>query len=111
MIERCCYCEIELTEKSRSRDHLIAKSKGGNLTMLCCKNCNMQKSNFSLEIFALCLEYFDPIGNHKKIINARRIRKEILFIQNLPVKNKEVKVSNFVRLIEANSAFSDDCPF
>jgi len=112
---KCCYCEKELTDISKTRDHLIAKSKGGKITLPCCFKCNHFKENYSLEIFALVLDYLDPIGNKIKVENARRIRKElgdkILYIPNYTKPNKVKQLSTIERLIINNQQFADGCPF
>lgn len=56
VIDNCCYCGCELTIKIYTKDHLVAKSKGGNNLKAnkraCCYGCNMEKGNMSLEEYA-----------------------------------------------------------
>lgn len=59
MLGNCYYCGIELTQglpkyqfpTSRTRDHVIPRSKGGIETIYCCAHCNTSKRNDSLEDF------------------------------------------------------------
>lgn len=48
----CYLCNIKLTEKTATIDHIIPKSRGGKLRLgnvaLCCKLCNTTKSGKSL---------------------------------------------------------------
>ncbi len=43
----CYYCEVQLTRKNRSVDHVVPRSKGGSNGLdnlvTCCKKCNNEK--------------------------------------------------------------------
>lgn len=64
----CAYCGCGLQwDKNRagrnqhaSRDHVIAKSRGGTLTIPCCVSCNRAKKNRSVADFLTSPE-FDKI--------------------------------------------------
>lgn len=51
----CKYCNIGLTQKTATIDHVIPRSKGGRRTLqnevLSCSICNNQKDNKTLEDF------------------------------------------------------------
>lgn len=62
MLGNCFYCGVALTEPyangrnevtSRTRDHVIPRSKGGVETIAACACCNNRKSDFSLEDFRI----------------------------------------------------------
>lgn len=52
---RCAYCGIKLKRRESTRDHMIPRSHGGQDTIenlwLCCRQCNKNKANMSLERF------------------------------------------------------------
>ncbi len=51
-LDRCFYCHIPIGKKNRSKDHVNPRSKGGKTNcniIICCKDCNLSKSSFSLE--------------------------------------------------------------
>lgn len=52
---RCGYCGFHTKAIDRTRDHIVAKSKGGlpkegNL-IACCRLCNLRKADMELEEF------------------------------------------------------------
>lgn len=54
---KCVYCQISLTPKNRSLDHIIPLSKGGqhhidNL-VACCRTCNSKKGNKKVSDFSV----------------------------------------------------------
>lgn len=85
----CCYCEDKLTPDNQTRDHLIARDRGGknnkrNLRP-CCRECNEEKDNFMLKTYIQILEINQsyqipgtPEYNRSiiKINNANKILKE-----------------------------------
>lgn len=70
----CCYCEKKLNNRTYTKDHLIPKSKGGKIMMPCCYDCNQEKQDLPLEIYAMLLNHINPFHNKTKIKNALRIR-------------------------------------
>lgn len=72
---RCCYCEVELTEKTKTRDHIIPKHKGGKITKKCCFDCNQEKGGLMPLSYLVFLED-KLISSNKtsKIIIKRKIR-------------------------------------
>jgi hypothetical protein len=71
--EFCCYCgEIIQPSWSRTSEHLLPKSKGGNNQPInkkaCCFKCNSERGNKSYEIWVL--EMRQEIENLK----ARKIK-------------------------------------
>lgn len=53
----CCYCELELTRLSFSWDHLYPKSLGGRIKKPCCRKCNAEKRDMTLEQYLLFIKY------------------------------------------------------
>lgn len=57
---KCYYCNKPLREKQVTKDHVIAKSLGGNghrkNLVDCCKLCNTFKSNMTIEQFTFKLQ-------------------------------------------------------
>jgi 5-methylcytosine-specific restriction endonuclease McrA len=51
----CFYCGEPLNKFTRTRDHVVPKSKGGRKTVSCCKRCNILKADLSVEEFRLLL--------------------------------------------------------
>lgn len=49
--EKCCYCEVELTVKTKTREHVIPKHKGGKIIRPCCRECNSEKAGFMLHTY------------------------------------------------------------
>lgn len=69
----CCYCEVQLNKSNYSKDHLIPRSKGGrnklNNTKDCCKDCNSEKADMTLERYIEYLHFTNQIG--VKLRNAK----------------------------------------
>ncbi len=47
----CNYCGARLNRGNRTRDHVKARSKGGRVTVPCCRACNELKADMDLEEF------------------------------------------------------------
>lgn len=49
----CYYCGVDLTQKNKTKDHIIPVSRGGkklnNNTVPCCNSCNTWKSSYDIE--------------------------------------------------------------
>lgn len=50
---RCFYCGDRLTDKTKSRDHVVAKVCGGTFGnfVACCRPCNNMKADLTIEEF------------------------------------------------------------
>lgn len=84
----CCYCEISLTKKNFTREHLLPRDRGGknykeNIRP-CCSKCNNEKGNLMLHTYIqmLNLQMLDVTGQdliklQTKIANANRLAKEL----------------------------------
>lgn len=79
----CYYCETEITNNNKSREHIIHEFLGGNLTSteLLCKKCN---SNLGQTIDADFYEQLKPFAN---LIVTKNQKKE--FREKLVDKNGE----------------------
>ena len=59
---KCAYCERQMSKKSMTRDHLLAKADGGGSTLEnllpACKQCNQRKGHSSLEAWRV--DFFMP---------------------------------------------------
>lgn len=59
-IFQCFYCNEGLTDKNRTRDHVIPRSKGTHLSrnnkVFACYICNTHKSNYTLQRWKQNLE-------------------------------------------------------
>lgn len=51
----CCYCKRQMDRFSErlypTRDHVFPRSKGGNVTVVCCWTCNGIKGNMLPEVW------------------------------------------------------------
>ena len=83
---KCCYCEIKLTEKNYTREHVIPKRVGGKIIKPCCNLCNTEKGGLMLHHYIMVLNQLalDSKPNTEaylrlqtKIKNANRIAIEI----------------------------------
>lgn len=88
----CCYCEIQLTEKNYTREHVISKHKGGKVIKPCCRDCNQEKGGLILHSYIQMLNLIlaDTKTNselytitQRKIINANNIARTLT---NLPTQ-------------------------
>lgn len=75
---KCCYCDKKLTENDCTREHILARSKGGTEIIPACKKCNNEKSNMTIGeyisfLLKKCQETSDL--NKIKISNAINISK------------------------------------
>jgi len=72
----CFYCGIDLSDKTRTIDHIKAKSKGGkNINdnkVFCCKYCNNDKGNKSLKTWLEKLQQ-TPIYHRIRIYNIKKL--------------------------------------
>ncbi len=61
---RCVYCNVTLSHKTATIDHIVPVSKGGSRgsilnIVLCCDECNQAKANRSVKDFLLdFLKYY-----------------------------------------------------
>ena len=62
---KCPYCGDPITNKNCSKEHFIAKSKGGRLKIWTCKTCNELKGHLSIE---------DMLQHIEKIIKNCQIK-------------------------------------
>lgn len=65
----CFYCQIPLTQKTRTIDHLTPTNKGGSNNLknlvLCCQPCNQAKDNMTLA------EFVDFVAKNGGIYNVK----------------------------------------
>lgn len=80
---KCCYCEIQLTEKTFTKEHIVPKRVGGNILMECCYECNNEKGGLLIHSYIQFLCYKDTSNeyngfetNQTKIKNANEIAKK-----------------------------------
>ena len=78
---KCCYCEIPLTEKTFTKEHVVPKRVGGNILMECCYDCNNEKGGLMIHSYIQLLCYKECSGvdfeiNQTKIKNANEIAKK-----------------------------------
>lgn len=73
---RCCYCEIEITRKSISQDHLIPMNKAnlglhawGNVVP-CCGSCNNEKQQKPWQDFLISKAGKDEAENRIRILES-----------------------------------------
>lgn len=66
---KCCYCEKKLSQQDCTREHILAKSKGGKLILPACKKCNSEKADM------LISEYISFLLNKNKLISEIDKRK------------------------------------
>ena len=82
--DRCFYCDFYFEfESTKTKDHVVPLSNGGkgllNNTVLCCRDCNTDKANLTLQEFIWkCLNDIDFIKlytpyNEYRINRKRRI--------------------------------------
>lgn len=94
---RCIYCEILLDpytqnlRNSKTEDHIIPRSKGGNNRkankVFCCSSCNQLKGNLELHDFydkikplaANDMRYSIMMKNINKLRTYRRSNKRLMF--------------------------------
>jgi CRISPR/Cas system Type II protein with McrA/HNH and RuvC-like nuclease domain len=74
----CFYCEIKLTDKTKTIDHIIPKSKKStnksDNKVFCCNYCNQDKGSKSLEEWLLDLQQ-TPYYHSRRIKNIKKILK------------------------------------
>jgi 5-methylcytosine-specific restriction endonuclease McrA len=46
---RCCYCEVKLRRDTKTREHVVPRSRGGIETLPCCKACNNSRGKMALQ--------------------------------------------------------------
>jgi len=74
----CCYCEIPLSEKNFTKEHVIPKRVGGKIIKPCCKDCNAEKGGLMLNSYIVFLNSLDySVRNQIKIKNANKLAKWI----------------------------------
>ena len=69
---KCFYCGCELDIDDFHMDHFYPKQKGGKAKsnlVPCCRDCNLCKSNLSLEAFRLKISRFIKDTHHGRIIS------------------------------------------
>jgi hypothetical protein len=70
-INKCIYCEKDLTEENATSDHILPISKKGNNCqvnlVICCRKCNCDRGNMDFEKFL-------------KLKNPKYARAKYLFI-------------------------------
>lgn len=78
---RCFYCGCQLDIDTFHKDHLIPKSKKGNILVPCCPTCNQFKSDLSIEEFRekLQKELFDDFHVQMLMKYYRIEKKPIVF--------------------------------
>ena len=45
--DKCWYCGDELYRSTRTKDHFWPKCLGGRLLVVCCRNCNKMKKDYT----------------------------------------------------------------
>jgi len=78
MEEKCSYCNKEMDKKKLTRDHMVAKTKGGseedfNMTWAC-RSCNSKKSNKDLSVFLK----ENNIRNFKKSVDMKPVEVPVV---------------------------------
>jgi len=98
--KHCCYCEYHLTSETYTKDHLIPKSRGGTITIPCCKNCNFQKDSLELEDYLILLQLtpFKP-GYLRKIKNTKILIEILEEIRLEEVKKVKVTRQEFFKYL------------
>ncbi len=91
----CIYCDVDLTEKNATMDHVIPRSWGGNTggvmnTVLACEQCNSFKSGLESHIT-------NQMGAHLSLIE--RAALFTLRCMKRPHKNPAFRI-RFVRMAE-----------
>lgn len=110
---KCFYCNIPLSKKTSTIDHIIATSKGGadtlNNMVLCCSWCNNNKGSHSIKDFLKKLqiglknctnEFY--ISRYKNAINVclsnpigEMSGKEVEAVKELEIKVERIVITAF----------------
>jgi len=68
---QCYYCREQLTDATRTRDHIWPKSKGGKLYKMnkvyACRSCNRYKRDLTIEEWLEILTTLKPTKKNQKI--------------------------------------------
>ena len=77
---KCHYCRCLLTDKNRTRDHQVPKSKGGNGRLnyiYACFKCNNERGDMDYELFVSRRKY-RPLGIKKPDGTILRPKRNLL---------------------------------
>lgn len=99
--KQCFYCKRVVPPEGMSRDHFIPKSKGGkqeNNIVLCCKPCNVLKSDFTLQ------EFRDEVIKVIKVVLKQIVDQEFKMTEKQygTIKRLSVLLKTLGELIEKN---------
>jgi 5-methylcytosine-specific restriction protein A len=73
----CCYCGQTLTVETFSREHVLPKSRNGSNKKVnklpCCKKCNQDKGNKTIDEYITYLTERQPVNYEFKIMMCQRV--------------------------------------